>query len=413
VLWAWDYLHGKGCAQKLLVVAPLSTLNFTWGRECFATLPHRKVAVLHGTKAKRLERLANKDVDIYIINHDGLNIILEALGSRPDIDTLVIDEIAVYRNDNPRSKVMRRFAQRFTWGWGMTGAPMPNEPTDVWGQAQILTPQTVPRRRGHCRDMLMKQVSTFKYVPRPDAVNNAFNMLQPAVRYSLDDVVELPELVSRTIEVPLSPDQDKVYKTLAAEFAAMVKGKQITAMNAGAAMNKLLQVSCGWVYCGMPEFVKLDCQPRTDLLVDTINAATRKLLVFVPYRHAINGISGILDKAGIEHAVVHGGVSNRDQIFNLFQNTDKYKVLLAHPECLAHGITLTAADTIIWYSPLASLEIYEQANARIRRIGQKHRQLILHFQATPVERKIYALLRNKQKIQDQLLAMFEEQTATL
>jgi hypothetical protein len=351
-----------------------------------------------------------EDADIYVVNHDGLSVIQEELEKRPDIDTLVIDELAVYRNDNPRSKRMRKFASRFPWVWGMTGAPMPQEPTDVWGQAMIVTPHTVPRRRGHFRDMLMKQISQFKFVPRPDAVANAFKMLQPAVRYALDDVVELPDTVSRTIDVPLTPEQDKIYAAMASQFSTMVKNKQITAVNAGAAMNKLLQVACGYVYTKAPEFVTLDSKPRIDAMLDIVASAARKVLVFVPYRHAVEGLSKHLTDAKIEHAVIHGDVSNRDHIFNLFQNTEKYKVLLAHPQCLAHGLTLTVADTIIWYSPIPSLEIYEQANARIRRIGQKHRQQILHLQGTPVERKIYALLRGKQKVQDQLLTMFEEAT---
>ena len=124
------------------------------------------------------------------------------------------------------------------------------------------------------------------------------------------------------------------------------------------------------------------------------------------------GISAALTSEGYEHAVVDGDTpaSERAQIFNLFQNTDKYRVLLAHPQCLAHGITLTAADTVIWFAPVMSLEIYDQANHRIRRVGQQHKQLILHLQSTPVERKIYRMLQTKQKVQDKLLKLFEEDT---
>jgi SNF2 family DNA or RNA helicase len=191
-----------------------------------------------------------------------------------------------------------------------------------------------------------------------------------------------------------------------------VQLKQITAVNAAVAMGKLLQVSGGWLYTGDGKggSVALDCKPRTDMLLELIEQAERKVLVFVPFRHAISGISKVLDEAKIEHAVVHGQVSGRDEIFNRFQNTDKYKVLLAHPQCLAHGLTLTAADCVIWYMPITSLEIYEQANARITRVGQKHRQMILHLQSTAVEKKIYSMLRGKQKIQDALLTMLADAT---
>lgn len=409
-LWAWDWLNKSGYAGKLLVVAPLSTLNFVWAREAFATLPQRKVAVLHGSKAKRLERLNDPTADIFVINHDGLRVVQKELATRTDIDCLVIDELAAYRNQSDRSKDMRKFAERFAFCWGMTGRPMPNEPTDVWAQCRIVTPHTVPKYFSHARDMLMLHVSQFKWVPKDGAVETAFKMMQPQSRFALDDVVELPEMISRTIDVDLSPEQKKVYDKMVREFQVLVQEKVITAVNAAAAMSKLLQVACGYVYTSNPEFVALDSTPRKDALLDLIASVERKVLVFVPYRHVLTGLSELLTEKKIEHEIVHGDTRDRDQIFNAFQNTDKYKLLLAHPKCLAHGLTLTAADTIIWYCPTASLELYEQANARIRRVGQTHKQQVLHLQGTPVEKKLYSLLRGKQKIQDMLLLMFEEQT---
>jgi SNF2 family DNA or RNA helicase len=134
--------------------------------------------------------------------------------------------------------------------------------------------------------------------------------------------------------------------------------------------------------------------------------------VYVPYRHMIEGIAGIFDrlKVGFDYAVVHGGTGDREHIFNLFQNTDKYHCLLAHPGTISHGLTLTAASSIVWYVPITSLETFEQANARITRVGQKHRQQIIMLQGTPVERRLYSLLRKKQKLQDKFLQLFEEAT---
>lgn len=407
-LWAWDYLNKSGMAKKLLVVAPLSTLNFVWAREAFATTPHRKVVVLHGTRQARLDKLA-QDADIYVINHDGLKVIAEALHARADIDTLVLDELAVYRNNSDRSKLMRKFATRFNIVWGLTGAPMPNEPTDVWAQCKIVTPNTVPNRQTHARDMLMTKVTNFKWVPKPNAVDMAFKMMQPAVRYALDDVVELPPMIPRMFDVDLSPQQRTVYQRVLKDCKAMIADKTITAVNAGVAMGKLLQVAGGWVYTTNPEFVRLDAAPRIVALIDFIQSAENKVIVFVPYRHMIEGLSKIfdMDKIKIEHTTVHGDTTNRDEIFNLFQNTKKYKVLLAHPGTLSHGLTLTAADTVIWYLPITSLETYEQANARIRRVGQMHKQQLIHLQSTPIEKKIYSMLRSKQKVQNQLLDLFE------
>src|SRR5208283_4650011 len=142
-LWAWDFLRKQGLLRKLLVVAPLSTLTFVWAREVFGTLPGVTVQILHGSRQERLDRLA-KDADIYVINHDGVKVIADSLLTRPDIDCLVLDELAVYRNNSDRSKKMRKFAQKFSVVWGLSGAPMPNSPVDVWAQGMIVTPNTVP-----------------------------------------------------------------------------------------------------------------------------------------------------------------------------------------------------------------------------------------------------------------------------
>ena len=409
-LWAWDYLHGNGLAGKLLVVATLSTLHFVWAAEVFKTLPHRKVVVLHGSKKKRLEAL-NEDADIYVINHDGLKTIHAELLLRTDIDTLALDELAVYRNNSDRSKMMRKFAARFKIVWGLTGAPMPNEPTDVWGQAQVVTPHTVPKYFRHAQEMLMNKVNNFKWVPKHDAIETAFKMLQPSVRYSLDSVIELPEVVHQTIDVPLTSTQQKIYKSMADLFQAEVQGQKITAVNAAVAMGKLLQVSGGWVYSQGVAF-PTDAKPRQDLLCDLVLQNERKVLIFVPFMHTIEGLSPILTAAGIDHCVVHGGISGneRGKLFNLFQNTGKYHAMLAHPQCLAHGLTLTAADTIIWYQPITSLDIYDQANARISRVGQHFKQKVIHLQSTPVERRIYSLLRAKSRVQEMLLDMLAHAT---
>jgi SNF2 family DNA or RNA helicase len=408
-LWAWDYLRGNGLAGKLLIVAPLSTLTFVWAREIFATLPARKCVVVHGTKAKRLEKLADPDAEIFIINHDGIKTITTELEAVPDLDALVIDELAAYRNGGAaRTKHMRAMAAKMKWVWGMTGSPIPNSPTDAWAQATIVTPDTVPKYFGRFRDSLMLKVNQFKWMAKTDAVDRAFEALQPAVRFTLDDVLELPEMVERFVDVPMGKVQSKVYKDMADKCYAAIQSEEITAANAGAVMMKLLQVSTGWVYTAEHKVVALDNEARIEALMDAINATDRKVLVFAPFKHALEGISAALTSEGIEHESVSGDTpaARRSEIFHLFQNTNKYRVLPAHPQCLAHGITLTAADTIIWFAPVTSLEIYDQANHRIRRVGQKNKQLVLHLQSTPVEKKIYAMLQQKQNVQGRLLELF-------
>lgn len=409
-LWSFDYLRGLGRARKALIVAPLSTLDFTWRREALATTPHLKVAILHGSRERRFARLA-EDADIYVVNHDGVALLYDELVRRTDIDVLVIDELAVYRNGtSKRTKTLRDLAKRFAWVWGMTGSPTPRSPTDVWGQACIVTPHNVPKHFNWFRDQLMYKVSQFKFQAKPDAVDKAFEVMQPAVRFSLDDVTELPDMVERTVDVPLGPQQAKAYKALMDQLHVMIGTQAVTAANAGAALQKLLQIGTGWVYTAKRDVVALDNDARLQSLSDAVESTDRKVLVFAPFLNALDGIAEHLTKEGVEHAVVHGGTSQteRSEVFNLFQNTGKFKVLLAHPQCLAHGITLTAADTAIWFAPIADLEIFSQANARIRRVGQKHRQQLIMLQATPVEKRMYRLLQQKAFSQNKLLQLFQE-----
>ena len=412
-LWAWRYLNKQGDAGKLLVVAPLSTLNFTWAKEIFNTLPGVKIQVLHGTKAKRLQRLDDRDADVYIVNHDGLAVVADAIAVRPDIDTCILDELATYRNGGAtRTKVTRKVTARMKWLWGMTGSPAPNSPTDAWSQCTIITPTTVPKYFNRFRDDVMMKITQFKWAPKQGALDKVFEIMQPAVRFTLDDVVELPDLVERTVEIDMGPKQAKVYKQMEEHAFTAIQNKEITAMNAGAVLSKLLQISCGYIYTREKEVVTLDNEARLTALVDAVDSTDRKVIVFVPFVHALEAIGKRLTSEGYDVRQVSGATprAERDRIFNLFQNTSSVKVIVAHPQCMSHGLTLTAADTIIWFAPMPNLEIFEQANARIRRVGQKHKQQILMFSATKAEQKMYAKLRAKQKVQNTLLDMFAEAT---
>ncbi len=414
-LWSFDYLKRTKRAHKMLVVAPLSTLTFVWVREAFEVDPTLKVVVLYGSKKERLARLA-EDADIFVINHDGVKVIEKELNARTDIDVLCIDELAKYRNKSERTKAMVTLAGKKAWVWGMTGSPMPHEPTDVFYQCKVVTPGTVPRYFSHFRSELMYPLGHVqKWVPKPDAVERAYDVLQPAVRFTIDEVQELPPCIERFVDVDMGKVQTKVYKDIVAHCqSAFSNGDLVTAANAGAAMSKLMQISMGWVYTtdaqGNSQTLPLDNDKRIEALVDAIESTDRKVLVFVPFIHALDGIGQALLKEKIDYETVSGATSTkeRNRIFNVFQNTGKLKVLLAHPQCVAHGITLTAADTIVWLGPITSLETYDQANHRIKRVGQKHKQQIIHLQSTAVERKIYKMLRDKQDVQTKFLQMFAD-----
>ncbi len=412
-LWAFDYLRSVGKAKKLLISSTLSTLTRVWAREIFQHLPHLSCVVLHGSKEKRLKLLA-EDHDVYIINHDGLVVLENQLARRIDIDCVVLDELALFRNGRAnRSKSCRRIIKGRTWVWGMTGSPTPKEPTDAYGQIMLMTPQNLDGMGfTRFREALMRKVSNFKWVAKPDAAEKVHSAMQPSVRYTLDDVIELPDMVEQTLDVDLGPMQGKVYHALEQNSLAMVAEGAVVALNEAACRTKLMQVACGWVYTTARGVSTLDPAPRLDALTEVIDNAKAKVIVFVPFIHALDGIAAHLTSQGYDVATVSGATPNRerDKIFSEFQDGLGIKALVAHPKCMAHGLTLTSADTIVWYAPTDDLETFDQANRRIRRPGQKRKQLMVMLQGTAIERKAYSRLRAKQSLQGLLLDMYEEQT---
>jgi len=414
-IWSFDWLRKEGLANRMLVTAPLSTLHFTWEREIFQTFPRMKVKVLTGSRERR-KRLLEEDADIFIVNHDGLKVIHNEIIRRRDIDVICFDEAAAYRNARAdRSKVARAVARGRSYVWGMTGSPTPTAPTDAYGLAHLITPAAAPRSWVQFRQNTMHQVSQFRWVPRKDAAETVSKILQPSVRYSLDDVTELPPVIVRDYEVEMSKEQKKAYEELRLHATALLKEGTLTAVNGGVTFSKMLQTSCGWLYIDTDKGrVTSDLKPvpRLEALLDLIEAAEHKVLVFSPFKSATAGIASLLGAEKIDFATVTGDTSTKDRadIFQAFQHTDKYHVLNAHPECMSHGLTLTAADTVIWYGPVTKLETYEQANARITRVGQAHKQQIIRMQGTAAERSMYTRLANRQDMQDSILEIIEEIT---
>jgi SNF2 family DNA or RNA helicase len=408
-LWAADFLMRVGQIKKVLVAAPLSTLQQTWAREAFKTTPGRTVSVLYGTKEQRLRALA-KDVDIYVINHDGIATVLSELRARTDIQLIIIDELAVYRNGGViRTKNMAKLCSPNKWVWGLTGAPMPNDPMDVWAQCRIVTPWSVPATSRAWRDKTMVHINGFTWVPKPNAADAAFQAMVPNVRFTLDDIMELPELVIREVAITQSKQQADIYNELSRRLIADINTHQVEAINEAAKITKLLQVSVGSVYSSKG-VAHLDPGDRYDTLIETISNCTNKVIVFSLFKHVVENIDQRLTKENIPHWNVTGDTpkGQRDEAFRDFQdNPLGARVINAHPACMSHGLTLTAADTIIWFGPSYDLEIFDQANARITRVGQKHKQQILLFCGTRAEKIAYKRLQSKQKLQGSLLEMFE------
>lgn len=408
-LHALNFLMLTGEIKRALVVAPLSTLVNVWDREVFQYFNHLSTGVLYGSKQQRLKVLAVPH-DIYIINHDGIETILGDLVARTDIGCIVVDELASFRNARTdRWKALNSVITGRAFAWGLTGSPTPNEPSDAWAQVKLLQPARVPKYFKQFKRQTMTQVSQFRWIPRPDANEQVFDLMQPAVRYRRDDCIELPETIYQTRPVALSDQQKRVYKELMNKLKIGFQEGTVTAANEGVLFSKLLQITTGWVYTSDRRVVSLDNQDRIDNLIEVLDEAEGKVIVFVDFIHAAHEVQAILRNRKYHSALVTGQTpaGQRNKIFAEFQSAAFPRVLVAHPKCMAHGLTLTAANVVCWFSPTTSLETYEQACARITRPGQTRKSLIVHLTGTPVETKLYRRLQQKASLQGALLEMFE------
>ena len=408
-LYACDHMLRTGEIKRVLVVAPLSTLSQVWDYEIYRYFGHHTAGVVHGTRNKR-QQILKESHQYYVINHDGIATVEKELMAMK-FDVIIIDEVGAFRNKSTeRWKKMNKLVRKAPYVWGMTGSPTPNEPPDAWGLAKMITPSRAPNYMKEFRNKTMTQITQFKWIAKPDANDTVFGMLQPAVRYRREDCVELPPVSYKDIEIADSSQIKTTYKKMMTALKAAFQEGKISAANEGVLFMKLLQIACGWVYTDKKGIVKLDNTERVNETRNLIDDSLGKVIVFVNFKHAAEGLHERLLKTGVNCALVHGGTPKRfrDQIFTGFQHGDSPRVLVAHPQCMAHGLTLTAANTIIWFTPTTSLEIYQQANARITRPGQTQKALIIHLQSTPIERRIYKRLQQKANLQGALLDMFDD-----
>jgi len=218
-------------------------------------------------------------------------------------------------------------------------------------------------------------------------------------------------VLTETRDIPLTPQQKKYYMLLKEQMLITASGETITAVNAAASVNKLLQISAGAAYTDGQEVVEFDCAPRLNVLLEVLEETSRKVIVFAPYRHSIDKIAEHLEKHGVKAACIHGdiSVSKRTTIFKDFQNAPDPRVLVIQPQAASHGVTLTAADTVVFYGPVMSVETYVQCIARSDRIGQDSTKVtVIHLQGSDIERKMFKRLEDRVEDHNLLLQLYEE-----
>ena len=408
-IWAADFLMKQGKIKRALIICPLSIMDSAWRADLFNFAMHRTVDIAHGAKKKRQE-IINSDTEFVIINYDGVEIVKDDIANG-GFDLIVVDEATHYKNaQSKRWKVLASIMNGNTWLWMMTGTPAAQSPVDAYGLAKLVNPKEVPRFFGAFRELVMHKVTQFKWAPKPNATEIVYNCLQPAIRFTKEQCLDLPEMTYVKREVELTAQQKKYYEILRKQMMTTAGGEQITAANAAVNMNKLLQISCGAVYSDTGETVEFDVKNRYKVLREVIDESSQKVLIFVPFKHVIGILREKLDKEGITTDVINGDVSanKRTAIFKQFQETDDPRVLIIQPQAAAHGVTLTAANTIVWWGPTSSLETYAQANARVHRSGQKHPCTVVQLQGSAVEKRIYKMLDDRINIHTKMIDLYQD-----
>jgi SNF2 family DNA or RNA helicase len=409
VIWAADYLMNIGMIRRVLVLCPLSIMQSAWVNDLFKFAMHRTVTVAHSYDRKKRIEAVNADSDFVICNFDGLEIIKDAVNQN-DFDLIVVDEANAYKTvSTKRWKALQSIIKADTWIWMLTGTPAAQAPTDAYGLARIINPSGVPRFFGSFKDQVMQKITNFKWVPKPRAEDIVHQVLQPAIRFTKEQCLDLPDMTYVTRDVPLTKQQMQYYEHIRKHMTTIAAGEEITTVNAAANLNKLLQLSCGAVYSDSGEVVSFDASNRIEALKEVIDEASHKVIVFVPYRHAIQLVNEELTKSGYSCEIVNGEVSvnKRTDIFNRFQTQPDPKVLIIQPQAASHGVTLHAANVVIYWSPVMSVETYLQANARVHRAGQRNPCTVVHLQGSPVERKMYAMLQSKVDIHTRLVDLYD------
>jgi len=412
-LWAADYLMNRGDVRRCLILCPLSIMQSAWLSDMNNSIIHRSAIVAHHAQATRRIEMIQQNYQFVITNYDGLNLIASEVVNDGRFDLVIVDEANAYKTiTTKRWKALKSILKPETHLWMMTGTPASQSPVDAYGLAKLVNPTGVPMFFTGWRDKVMNKMTMYKWAPKPDAKDLVHEALQPAIRFTKAQCLDLPPVLTMTREVPLTPQQAKYYNLLKDKMLVQASGETISAVNAAAAVSKLLQISCGAAYTDDREIVEFDSAPRLGVLEEILEETDRKVIIFALFKSTIDTIHTHLNKRGIPTEFINGTVTppRRADIIRRFQNEENPRVLVMQPQATAHGITLTRADTVVFYGPLMSVEQYTQAIARADRKGQDSDKVtVIHIQGSPIEKKMFRALEDK--VSDNLLIteMFENE----
>lgn len=409
-------LRGGG---KALVIAPKSLLRSAWQDDFLKFAPDMTTVVC---PAEKREQMFAQEADVYITNTDAT----KWLAKQPakffqQFDTLIIDELSAFKHHtSQRSKALNKIKKHFSKRYGLTGTPNSNSITDIWHQMFVLDDgQRLGRSFYQFRNAVCEpqqvgpQPNMLQWHDKPGAENVVANLLVEAiVRHKFEECIDIPANHTYSVPYHMSPKQAKAYQQMERDAITMLNdGKVITTVNAAGVMTKLLQIASGASYFeGLEgdDYASID-NGRYELVSDLVEQRDHSV-VFFNWTHQREELIKEFKKRGITYAVIDGNTSDkaRKEAVDLFQS-GFYRVLLAHPQSAAHGLTLTKGTATIWASPTYNLEHFLQGNRRIYRAGQTQKtETIVVLAPGTVEDKVYAKLQEKDARQGNMLELLKE-----
>lgn len=410
-LAAYKILKDKGMAPKgMLVIAPLRPCYAVWPEEIEKWLEFNELtyAVMHGNEKNEM---LNLDVDIHIINPEGLQWLFNPLAHhRKEWTILCVDESTKFKNSvTKRFKLMRKHFPRFQRRWILTGTPMPLGLQDLFGQIFILDDgAALGRYITHFRTKYFdtEPWNPYQYFPKDGAFQQVIEKVDPYVlRLAAEDYLDMPPVIQETIYVDLPDDAREKYRDIEEEFITQVEEGTIIAANAAVAGGKCRQICNGALYINREHDWSLIHGAKLDALGDLIEQlGGAPALVMYEFNHDRERILG---RFGSDIPVLGGGTSagKSNQHIQEF-NDGQHPLMICHPASMAHGLNLQeACHHIVWFGITWNLEHYDQSIARIYRQGQEFPVFVYHILARDtLDDRVASVLKEKDHNQKALFA---------
>ncbi|GIP38320.1 DEAD/DEAH box helicase [Paenibacillus sp. J31TS4] len=368
---------------KALIIAPLRVADDTWARESqkWDHLKHLRISKILGDRKQR-ERALKADADLYIINRENVEWLVSMTGSKWPFDTVVIDELSSFKASNSkRFRALRRVRPMMQRVIGLTGTPAPNSLMDLWAQMYLIDQGerlgktitgfrdryfTAGARSGHV---------VYEWKEKKEAEERIYEAIGDiAISMKAEDWLELPESIPRVVPIRMDEASKAKYKQLEQDLLLPFLGGDVVASSAAVLSNKLLQLANGAVY-DENRGVRQIHDGKLDALEDVIEAANgHPVLVFYSYQHDLERIKKRFPKT---RTLRKGADGTRDIAE---WNAGRIPILAVHPASAGHGLNLQdGGSVIVWFGLTWSLELYQQANARLYRQGQTRNVIIHHL----------------------------------